>query len=113
MILRLFKSTLVICFILIGLTSARADEVRGSIAGSYDHVESFDHNGIDYISLSELANIIGGKVDWKTVGHLVDYSDPGYKFEFLLDAPYFRLNDTSYNMVYDAVLREGQLFVLG
>ena len=111
MILRLFKSTLVICFILIGLTSARADEVRVSIAGSYDHVESFDHNGIDYISLSELANIIGGTVDWKTVGHLVDYSDPGYKFEFLLDAPYFRLNDTSYNMVYDAVLREGQLFV--
>ena len=88
-----------------------AGEVRVSVAGSYDKVESLDKSGTTYVSLSELADIIGGSLNWTTVGHMVEFSDPTFRFEFLLNSPFFRMNDTSYNMVYEALLSEGQLFV--
>jgi len=87
------------------------DKVRVSMGGGYDEIRAFSQEDVVYISLSELAEILGGTLSWETVGHRIDYSDAGFKFEFLLDAPFFRLNDSTFNMTYPAQLSEGQLCV--
>jgi len=90
---------------------ARAGSVDVVIAGATDRVESFSRDDITYISFSELAEIIGGTVDWKTVGHLVTYTEGQSRFEFLLGSPYVKLDDTVYNVTFPAELRDGQLFL--
>jgi len=54
---------------------------------------------------------MGGTVAWEKIGHSVSYTDEGFKFEFLIGAPWVNLNDTTYNLTYEAVYRDGQLYV--
>jgi N-acetylmuramoyl-L-alanine amidase len=108
------RLSIILILILIGMlasTAAGSDKIKVSIAGGYNEVSAFWDGSVYYASLSELAEIIGGKLNWTIVGHQVVYEDVGYRFEFLLNSPFFVLNDTSYNMTYAAVLRDGQLFV--
>ena len=97
--------------VLIASQAMAMDKVRVAIAGGHEEVRAFAEQELVYMSLSELAEVLGGDLTWETVGHRVVYKDAGFKFEFLLDSPFFLLNDTAYNMIYPAVLRDGQLFV--
>ena len=87
------------------------DKVKVSMGGAYDEIRAFQQEEVVYVSLSELVEILGGSLSWQTVGQRIDYTDAGFKFEFVLDAPFIRLNDTTYNMTYPALLSEGQLCV--
>jgi len=86
-------------------------KVKVSISGGYEKIKSLEKNNVHYISLSELAEILGGTLDWKIIGHRIKYTDDHFRFDFLIDAPYFRLDDSLYNMTYPALYDEGQLFV--
>jgi len=88
-----------------------AGDVKVAIAGGYEEIKAFSEEDIDYVSLSELANVLGGTMAWEIVGHTVSYADAGFKFDFLVGSPWVNLNDTTYNMTHEAVLRDGQLFV--
>ncbi len=90
---------------------AADDKIKVSIAGGYDEIGSFREDEVVFASLSELAEIMGGTLSWETVGHKVTYREESFAFSFLLDSPFFVLNDTVYNMTYTARLREGQLYV--
>lgn len=100
-----------LCLLVVTGGAQAYDKVKVSMGGGYDDIRAFAQEDVAYISLSELVEILGGSLTWETVGHRVDYTDTGFKFEFLLDAPFFRLNDSTYNMTYPAVLSEGQLCV--
>ena len=82
-----------------------------SIAGGYDEVQAFREHDVVYISLSQLAEILGGTLSWEIVAHQITYSETTFRFEFLLNSPFFALDDSTYNMTHAALLRHGQLFV--
>jgi N-acetylmuramoyl-L-alanine amidase len=88
-----------------------AEEIKVAVGGGFETVQAFRDRDIQYISLSELANSLGGTVAWEIVGHTVSYTDAGFKFEFLIGAPWVNVNDTTYNLTHEAVYRDGQLYV--
>lgn len=90
---------------------ALADKINIAIAGGDEEIESFDKNGITYFSFSELADVIGGVLDWETVGQVINYRIDTVRFEFLLGSPYFRLGDSVFNMTFQAEYKEGQLYL--
>jgi len=102
---------ILLLILLLSVTASGTDKIKVSIAGGYNEISAFWDGAVYFVSLSELAEIVGGRVGWETVGHTVLYQDAGFRFDFLLDSPFFTLNDTTYNMTYAAVLRDGQLFV--
>ena len=90
---------------------ASAEEIKVAVGGGFENVRAFRDHDIQYVSLSGLANSLGGTVAWETVGHTVSYADAGFKFEFLIGAPWVNVNDTTYNLTHEAVYRDGQLYV--
>ncbi len=74
-------------------------------------VASYDESGVTYISLSELAEIVGGTLDWEQLGQKISYADGGFHFSFLIKAPFCTLNDSILNLTYPVAFRDGQLFV--
>lgn len=105
-------SLLLITGLLLGCAfPAAGEDVKVSIAGGFEKIKSFSEHDIDYVSLSELANTLGGTVNWEIIGHTVSYTDTGFRFEFLIGSPWLSLNDTTHNITYEAVYRDGQLFV--
>jgi len=108
--LRKLTGNIAICIIgLMGVVSA--DEIKVAVGGGFETVSAFRDREIQYVSLSELANSLGGTVAWETVGHTVSYSDAGFKFEFLIGSPWVNVNETTYNLTHVAVYRDGQLYV--
>jgi N-acetylmuramoyl-L-alanine amidase len=98
--------------VLLSVVSAQAgDKIRVSIAGGYDEISSFTDREVVYVSLSDLANSLGGTLSWTVVGHEVSYKDQSFRFDFLLGSPFYKYQDTIYNMTYPAVLRDGQMYV--
>ncbi len=106
-----------ICLFLLALTlilslcSVYGETMSIPIAGSNEEISSFDSNNTQYLSLSELADRLDSRLDWGVVGQEVTFADPGLAFTLVINSPYFRFRDSLYNMVYPAVMREGQLFV--
>jgi len=88
-----------------------AESINIAIAGGDEEVKSFDKDGIIYFSFSEFTEIIGGMLDWETVGQIVFYKIDTTRFDFLLGSAYFKLGDSIFNMVYAAEYRDGQLYL--
>jgi len=97
--------------VLIHGTPSLADKINIAIAGGDEEIQSFEKNGVTYFSISEFATIIGGALDWETVGQLVTYSNDTNRFEFMLGSSYFKLGDSIFNMVYTAEYQDGQLYL--
>lgn len=87
----------------------RAAEVE--IAGNRYDIGSTTRHDITYVSLSDIVDLLGGRLNWSIVGHQVIYAVDTNHFEFLIDAPFFKLNDSVRNMTHPALLIEGQLYV--
>ncbi|MDD3732546.1 MAG: N-acetylmuramoyl-L-alanine amidase [candidate division Zixibacteria bacterium] len=88
-----------------------ADRIKISVSGGYEEIQSFKKNNVVYYSLSELAEILGGQLDWELIGHRVRYTEDNFRFDFLIDAAYFKLDDSVFNLVYPVIYNKGQLFV--
>jgi len=108
---RLSIPLILLLIVLLAASASGSDKIKVSIAGGYNDVAAFWDGSVYFVSLSELADILGGTLSWETVGHRVAYTDIGFRFDFLLDSPFFILNDSTYNMTYPTALRKGQLFV--
>ncbi|MGH8016144.1 MAG: stalk domain-containing protein, partial [Candidatus Zixiibacteriota bacterium] len=102
-----FLATVILTF----SQSGRADHVNIAIAGGDEEIQAFEQNGVTYFSFSEFAEIIGGMLDWETVGQIVFYRIDTTRFDFLLESSYFKLGDSVFNMTYKAVYRDGQLYL--
>jgi len=85
--------------------------VRVHLAGGYEEIDSYSEGETEYISLSELAEILGGGLDWETIGHQVTFEESAYHFSFLINSPFFKVNDSIFNMTYPATFRKGQLYL--
>jgi len=98
-------------FVIAAPGGASAEKVKVAIAGGHDEIGAFTENHVTFVSLSDLADILGGNLDWILIGFQISYVDDTSRFEFILNSPFFKLNDSLYNMTYPAMYREGQLFV--
>jgi N-acetylmuramoyl-L-alanine amidase len=97
---------------LLVLTAATATaKVKVHVAGAHEEIRSFSRHDIEFISMSGLAEILGGSLDWGVVGQLVQFEQSGYRFEFQISSPFVKLNDTVYNVTYPTEFEKGQLFV--
>jgi N-acetylmuramoyl-L-alanine amidase len=74
-------------------------------------VAAYNSAGVDYISLSELADLIDGSLDWEIIGQKIIYEDKKNQLAFFVDSPYCRVNDETYNLTYAAAVRDGELFL--
>jgi N-acetylmuramoyl-L-alanine amidase len=91
---------------------SRADEVKVAISGGHEKIQAYHQDRIRYISLSGLVDVLGGALDWETIGHQVRYATGRHRFDFVIGSPYINLDDTAYNLTYPTVYRQGQLFVV-
>ncbi|MFH1688151.1 MAG: N-acetylmuramoyl-L-alanine amidase [bacterium] len=92
-----------------GISISEATEIV--TAGGTSKLSSFQHHEITYVSLSEIAEVLGGRLDWELMGHKISYVGDACRFDFVLGSPFFKVNDKVYNQTFPAQLRDGQLFV--
>ena len=90
---------------------ARSEHINIAIAGGDEEIQSFDKDNITYFSFSEFVEIIGGVLDWETVGQTVFYKVDTSRLDFLLGSAYFKIGDSVFNMVYRAEYKDGQLYL--
>ncbi|MDH3892177.1 MAG: N-acetylmuramoyl-L-alanine amidase [candidate division Zixibacteria bacterium] len=104
----------VICLLMLPALSAdsyAAETVEVVFAGGKQDISAYHQDRITYLSFSELAEILGGTLDWETVGHQITYTDGANRFDFVLGSPFFKLNDHTYNMTFEARLKDGRLYL--
>ncbi len=88
-----------------------AKEIQVSISGGHEEIDAFEQGEITYISFSELAGILGGELDWHIVGHWITYKYDTVRFDFLVGSPFFKSNDSAFNLTFPAVFGNGQLYL--
>lgn len=106
-------------FLIVGLAFAalvfpptvEAKDVKVAISGGYENIEAIENNGVIYVSLSQLGEILGGSLDWEMIGHRVTFKQNDQPFTMIIGAPYFRLVDSLFNLTYPVDFRDGQVFV--
>ena len=101
-------AALLLAILLISPASAKIEVV---MAGGTQEIDSFEKNKITYFSLSGLTGMIGGSLDWEMIGHRVRYIEGTNRFDFVINSPYFRLNDAVHNLTFPAEFREGQIYL--
>lgn len=108
---RLCFALIVMAAILVPAGAVGARTVKVAISGTTEQINAFEDRGITYLSFSGLADVIGGTVDWEIVGHQITYVRDTNRFVFVVDSPFFKRNDSLFNMIYPADFRDGMLFV--
>ena len=93
------------------LSASPSKTVKVFISGSTEAIESFQQDEVTYISFSELVEALGGLLDWEIVGHQISYIEDTNRFDFVIGSPYFKLNDSIFNLTFPAVYRNGKLFL--
>lgn len=88
-----------------------AENVKVAISGTTQEIKAYKDREIEYISFSEFADIIGGSLDWSLVGHEIIYTQDTNRFVFVVGSPYFKRNDSLFNLTYPAQFIEGQLYL--
>jgi N-acetylmuramoyl-L-alanine amidase len=85
--------------------------VKVAISGGEESIQSFKQKEMTYISFSELVEILGGLLDWEIIGHQISYVSDTNRFDFVIGSPFFKLNDSLYNLTFPSVYRKGQLYL--
>ncbi len=95
----------------IAVPTVIAQNVKVAISGTTQEIKGYQDREIEYISFSGLADIIGGTLDWGLVGHQITYSQDTNRFVFVVGSPFYKRNDSLFNLTYPALFIEGQLFL--
>lgn len=101
----------IIVAVLILTSSVSAEKINVSISGITEKIQSYQKDDINYISLSELVEIIGGSLNWEIIGHQVYYVLDTNRFDFVIGSSYFKLNDSIFNITFPVEYKKGQLYL--
>ncbi|UCE25334.1 MAG: N-acetylmuramoyl-L-alanine amidase [Candidatus Zixiibacteriota bacterium] len=107
-IYRLLMLTMVLA---VGFHSLEAKSIKLAISGSNEEIKAFEEREITYFSFSGLVDITGGMIDWETIGHRVTYVKDTNRYVFVVGSPYFKRNDSLFNMTYPAMFKDGLLYL--
>ena len=101
----------IILFVFLFALESIEAKVTVSVAGGNEQINSFNRKKTTYISFSEIVDIIGGELNWKLAGLTIEYAESNNRFLFTVGSPYFKLNDSVFNLTFPAELKNGQLFL--
>lgn len=93
------------------ISSGETKTVTVQIAGGEERIHAFEQGYITYISFSEFVEVTGGLLDWEIVGHQIRYINGTNRFDFVVNSPFFKLNEDIRNLTFPARLKEGQLYL--
>ncbi|MBK7143272.1 MAG: N-acetylmuramoyl-L-alanine amidase [bacterium] len=102
---------LVTLLVILLLTVSLSAKIKIASAEGEVEIASYNHDGVEYLSLVSLSRVISGVVDWEIPGHEVGYVVGSYRFAFLIGSPYFRLNDSLFNLIYATEYKEGDIYL--
>ncbi len=108
---RFFILKIVLGLLLLVMAAKVSADVNVYLSGTSRTIKSFDQDQTTYFSFSELADAIGGELDWGLIGQQIVYTEDTNRFVFILGSPYFRRNDSLFNMTYPATYEKGQLYL--
>ncbi|MFC1475117.1 N-acetylmuramoyl-L-alanine amidase [Candidatus Zixiibacteriota bacterium] len=111
-----FNSYKIYLLAIILVTAIPAEEIMAKkadllISGGKEKISLIEKDDITYISFSEMVDIFGGQLDWEIIGHQVKFEEDTIRFDFLIGSPYFKRNDSIFNMTYPAEYSDGQLYL--
>lgn len=104
-------SLLLSLFIVVLTATSLSAKVRIAASGGEREITSYTHDGVEYLSLVSLSRVVAGAVDWEIPGHEVSYIVGSSRFSFVIGSPYFRLNDSLFNLVYPSEYKEGDVYL--
>ena len=81
-----------------------------TLAGKSERISSHKNGAIEYLSVSELAELFGERISWEIIGESARWKCGANVFVFFIGSPYVRLNDSVVNVTYPLTLRDGALF---
>lgn len=100
------------CFaLMLTLSAVSRAEVTVDMDSGPEEIPSYTENGVDYISLSGLADLMDNQLDWEVVGQQARLVNDSGRIDFLIGSPYVKVNGSGYNLTYPVTLRQGQLYV--
>jgi len=102
---------IIILLFMLSFGTIYAGSIELNISGTNDKVSSFEKDDIVYFSFSEFSEKFGGLLDWEIIGHTIRYTEDTINFEFLLNSPFMKRNDETFNMIYPAQFEDGQLYL--
>ncbi|KAA3636715.1 MAG: hypothetical protein DWP97_02240 [Calditrichaeota bacterium] len=91
--------------------SGNTKDTKVLISGTEEKIERIEDNDVQFVSFSQLVEYVGGTLDWMIVGHQILYVEDTNRFEFVIGSPYFKRNDSLFNMTYPAKIKDGMLFL--
>jgi len=93
------------------LTSlSHGSDISVQLAGTIEKIDSFEEDRIVYFSFSQLAEILGERISWETVGLTAQYVTDDYQIYFDINSPYIRIKDSVKNLTYPIQLKKGNLY---
>lgn len=106
------RTYIALIFILLSLPNvSTAKDVTLLISGAEEKIDSFKKDDIHYVSFSEIVELVGGTLDWKSLGQTIQFVEDTNRFEFVIGSPYFKRNNSLFNMTYPSVYKKGKLFL--
>ena len=97
--------------ITMGAADCRADRISVQISGGIEKIEASEENSVVYFSMSQLAEILGERISWETVGLEAVFAGERHRAAFFVNSPYIKIDDTVKNITYPVKLIKGALFL--
>ncbi|MEW5925066.1 MAG: N-acetylmuramoyl-L-alanine amidase, partial [Candidatus Zixiibacteriota bacterium] len=105
---RLLIPTLII---LLSFALTEASDMTVKLSGGLEKIDSFEEFNTEYFSISQLAEILGERINWDIVGISAALETEGHRVIFYIGSPYIRIDDSVKNLTYPVRTRQGALYV--
>lgn len=100
-----------IIIFLFPLFSARAGDINVYISGGIEKIDGFTESGVEYVSYSQLGNLLNDLITWDVVGFSAAAQIDKHRAKFFLNSPYISIDDTVKNLIYPARVKRGRLYL--
>ena len=101
--------SLLIFFLL--FTATEASDMTVKLSGGLEKIDSFEEFNTEYFSISQLAEILGERINWDIVGISAVLETEGHRVVFFIGSPYLRIDDSVKNITYPVRTKHGALYV--
>ena len=109
--MRKFAIAIILMAAMLGTAAAAVVEIKVKTSGGTEKIEGLESGQWTYLNLSELSDIIGGRMEWRKIGYSAVLTVDGHHFRFTVGSPYVNCDGEVNSLVLPAKLIKGALFV--
>ncbi|MFH1700659.1 MAG: N-acetylmuramoyl-L-alanine amidase [Candidatus Zixiibacteriota bacterium] len=102
---------ILIIFLFISCGGLQADDVKVKTSGGTEKISSYGADDALYYNLSQLNQLLIGRLEWITPGFSVRMILDTNRYEFMVGSPYVNINGNNFNMMVPALVKKGALYV--